>query len=116
MAIVYEVADPSQGSYFVLILYLLCAFAGLLMAPFVLIMRFTKGHKYRRRFVYTLTGTSNLFLGIISLPYSLTLKIQQIPAEILTGLALLAGLFILYDIFFGKREKKTETEYLTLGE
>ena len=55
MAIVYEVADPSQGSYFVLILYLLCAFAGLLMAPFVLIMRFTKGHKYRRRFVYTLT-------------------------------------------------------------
>jgi predicted MFS family arabinose efflux permease len=116
MTIVYLVVNPMQaGDMFVaLLLYILCAFFGIVFGPAVLFLRIKRGVKYRRRFIYCLIGTINFCLGIISLPFALRIKEKQVAAIIITLVALLIGAFILIDIFFGKREPKPQQEYLSI--
>jgi hypothetical protein len=116
LGIIFLVIYPSQGAgdvFLALLLYILCGLFGIVLAPFILYARVTRGLKYRRRFIYCLIGTIDFCIGIVSLPYALRIKEKQIAAIIITLATFLIGAFILLDIFFGKREPKAHQEYLS---
>ena len=116
LGILYELAGPSQGDYdyFMIFIYVLCCFFGFAMAPIGIITRYIRGTKYRRKFSYSLTGSANLFFALLTAHNSITAKEQQSTALVLTAISFLTGTFILYDIFFTRREKRKKQEYASV--
>jgi hypothetical protein len=117
LAIIYLIIYPKAGVgdiFLAILLYILCGFFGILIAPFILYIRAKKGPKYRRRFLYCLIGTTNFSLALLSFPYVIKIKEKQVPAMFIIMTAFLTGAFILIDIFFGKRQPKPQREYLSM--
>lgn len=116
LGILYELAGSNQGDYdyFMIFIYVLCCFFGIIMAPIGIITRYIRGTKYRRRFFYSLTGSANLLFGLMTAHNSLTAKDHQTIAIVLTIISFLTGLYILYDIFFTRREKRKNQEYASI--
>jgi drug/metabolite transporter (DMT)-like permease len=113
LAIIFLVSQGAGDIFLALLLFILCGFFGIILAPFILILRTKRGLKYRRRFIYCLIGTINFCLGAISLIYALRIKIHQAAAISISLLTFLIGAFILLDIFFGKRDHKQQPEFLS---
>ena len=100
-----------SDNYFILMMVILASFFGFL-GVIVLFVRFDKGPKFRRRFVFCFFGVANVCIGIISIPFSILRKAGILSMMIYVG-AFLVGAAILIDIFFGKRNpKKYEREVL----
>ena len=117
LGIIFLVIYPSQGAgdvFLALLLYILCGIFGILIAPFIVYTRISRGLRFRRKFIYSLTGTVTFCLGIVSLPYALRIKEKQVAALIIISITLLIGTIILLDIFFGKREPKPKQEFLSI--
>jgi hypothetical protein len=114
LAMIFVVSQGAGDIFQALLLYVLCGFFGVILAPFILILRTKRGIKYRRRFIYCLIGTINFCLGAISLSYALRIKIHQVAAISISLFAFLIGAIILIDIFFGKRDHKSEPEFLSV--
>lgn len=117
LGIIFLVIYPSQGAgdvFLALLLYILCGIFGILIAPFIVYTRLSRGLRYRRKFIYSLMGTITFCLGIVSLPFALRIKEKQIAALIIIAITLLIGTIILFDIFFGKREPKPKQEFLSI--
>jgi len=114
LAIIFFVSQGAGDIFLALLLYILCAFFGIILAPYILVVRTMKGIKYRRRFIYCLIGTINFCLGAISLSYAVRIKIHQIAAISISLLAFLVGSLVLVDIFFGKRDNRSQPEFLSI--
>jgi hypothetical protein len=114
LATIFWVSQGAGDIFLALLLYILCGFFGVILAPFVLILRTKRGIKYRRRFIYCLTGTMNFCLGAISLTYALRIKIHQVAAISISTITFLIGAVVLIDIFFGKRDNRSQPEFLSV--
>ena len=102
---------PVSDNYFILVMLILSAFFGFL-GVIALIMRFNN-IRFRRKFAFSLFGVANFCIGGLSILYSILHP--QTWLTILTYVfSFLAGIAILADIFFGKRNpSKFEREVLT---
>jgi len=98
--------------FFMLIMLILSGFFGLL-GVIALFVRYDKGVKFRRKFVYSFFGVANLGIGILSIPFAILRRANVGILSILVFvLGFLIGTAILTDIFFGKRNPKQEREFL----
>lgn len=102
--------EPVSDNFFILIMVILSAFFGLL-GIITLFVRYDKGTKFRRKFVYCLFGVANMAIGILSIPLAI-LRNAAILTILIYALGFLIGAAILIDIFFGKRNPKQEREFL----
>lgn len=99
-----------SDNFFILVMVILSAFFGLL-GVVVLFVRYDKGVKFRRKFVYCLFGVANMAIGMLSIPFAI-LRSAGILSILVYVLGFLIGAAILIDIFFGKRNPKQEREFL----
>jgi hypothetical protein len=95
-----------------LIMLILSGFFGLL-GVIALFVRYDKGPKFRRKFVYCFFGVANVAIGMLSIPFAILRSANVGILSILVYLlGFLIGVAILIDIFFGKRNPKQEREFL----
>lgn len=98
--------------FFLLIMLILSGFFGFL-GIITLFIRYDKGPKFRRKFVYCFLGAANMAIGILSIPFAILRSANVAALSILVYvLGFLIGAAILIDIFFGKRNPKQEREFL----
>jgi hypothetical protein len=110
--VIYE--EYPNGSvtdnFFILIMVILSAFFGFL-GIIMLFIRYDKGMKFRRKFVFCFFGVANIAIGVISIPFSVLHKAAMLSILIYIA-GFLVGAAILIDIFFGKRPVRQEREVL----
>ena len=113
LGLILKVAYPdamSNSNLFILITIILSAFFGAL-GIINLIIRFDRGPKYRRKFIYCFLGVANGMLGALSLPFSI-LHHASIIYMLVYLVVLAIGVIVMLDIFFGKRDVRYEQEVL----
>jgi low temperature requirement protein LtrA len=101
-----------SDNFFILIMVVLSAFFGF-PGIITLFMRYNKGQKFRRKFIYCFFGVANVAIGILSILFSILHGASAGILSIVIYIAsFLVGVAILIDIFFGKRAPKQEREVL----